>query len=266
MVREFEDKNEWAIVLGASSGLGLATAKKLAQEGMNLCLVYRARRSDMETILAAFEAIVSTHNVKLIHFNKDAVRPENRAIILTELAATLTATGKVKCLVHSIAKGNLKPMVSDENKELQNDDFHITLENMAFSLYDWTKAIFDKKIFAKDARVISFTSEGNKKAWENYAAVSTAKVALEAISRNIASEFAKHGIKSNCIEAGITDTASFRMIPGSEKLREHTIQRNPFKRLTTPEDVANVVYLLTKEESKWITGITIPVNGGEHLR
>ena len=137
---------------------------------------------------------------------------------------------------------------------------------MAFSLYDWTKAIFDKKIFAKDARVISFTSEGNKKAWENYAAVSTAKVALEAISRNIASEFAKHGIKSNCIEAGITDTASFRMIPGSEKLREHTIQRNPFKRLTTPEDVANVVYLLTKEESKWITGITIPVNGGEHLR
>ena len=157
-------------------------------------------------------------------------------------------------------------MTADGDRELRNDDFHITMENMAFSLYDWTKHVFNKKIFSEDARIISFTSEGNKKAWKNYAAVSAAKVALEAISRNIALEFAAFGIKVNCIEAGITDTASFRMIPGNEKLKEYAIQRNPFKRLTTPEDVANVVYLLTKEESKWITGVTLPVNGGEHLR
>ncbi|OBX24411.1 MULTISPECIES: SDR family oxidoreductase [Bizionia] len=265
MVREFENKNEWAIILGASSGMGLATAKKLAKEGMNLCLVYRALRSDMESIESEFKAIVSLHNIKLIHFNKDVVKPENREIILTKLEENFQESGKVKCLVHSIAKGNLKPMVSDGNKELQNDDFHITLENMAFSLYDWTKHVFSKNLFAEDARIISFTSEGNKKAWKNYAAVSAAKVALEAISRNIALEFAEYGIKSNCIEAGVTDTASFRMIPGSEKLAEYTIKRNPFHRLTKPEDVANVVYLLIKEESKWINGITIQVNGGEHL-
>jgi len=265
MVREFEDKNEWAIILGASSGLGLATAKKLAKEGLNLCLVYRARRSDVLAIESEFESIISACKVKLLHFNMDVVKPENREIILGELEQNLKESGKVKCLVHSIAKGNLKPMVSDEGRELQNDDFHITLENMAFSLYDWTKHVFSKNIFSEDARIISFTSEGNKKAWRNYAAVSAAKVALESISRNIALEFAPHGIKSNCIEAGITDTASFRMIPGNEKLREYAIKRNPFKRLTTPEDVANVVYLLTKEESKWITGVTLPVNGGEHL-
>jgi enoyl-[acyl-carrier protein] reductase III len=265
MVREFENKNEWAIVLGASGGLGLATAKKLAKEGLNLCLVYRARRSDLTAIESEFETIVSTSNVKLVHFNKDIVKQENRAAILTELAQTLQETGKVKCLVHSIAKGNLKPMIAHGDRELQNDDFHITIENMAFSLYDWTKHIFSKNIFSKDARIMSFTSEGNKKAWKNYAAVSVAKVALEAITRNIALEFASYGIKANCIEAGITDTASFRMIPGNEKLKEYAIQRNPFKRLTTPEDVANVVYLLTKEEAKWITGVTIPVNGGAHL-
>ncbi|TYB78557.1 SDR family oxidoreductase [Bizionia myxarmorum] len=265
MVREFENKNEWAIILGASSGMGLATAKKLAKEGLNLCLVYRALRNEIEAIEAEFEAIVSTSKVKLIHFNKDVVKPENREAILTELAEKIGDSGKVKCLVHSIAKGNLKPMVSDGNRELQNDDFHITLENMAFSLYDWTKLVFSKNLFADDARIISFTSEGNKKAWKNYAAVSAAKAALEAISRNIALEFAEHGIKANCIEAGVTNTASFRMIPGSEKLAEHSIKRNPFKRLTTPEDVANVVYLLTKEESKWINGTTLQVNGGEHL-
>ncbi len=269
MVREFENKNEWAIILGASSGLGLATAKKLAKEGLHLCLVYRNRRSDVAAIESTFNGIASISKVKLIHFNMDIAKVENRETILSQLKQNLEEIGKVKCLVHSIAKGNLKPMTSEEesntNRELQNDDFHITLENMAFSLYDWTKDIFNAFIFAEDARIISFTSEGNKKAWKNYAAVSAAKVALEAITRNIALEFASHGIKANCIEAGVTDTASLRMIPGHEKLKEYAIKRNPFKRLTTPEDVANVVYLLTKEESKWITGVTLPVNGGEHL-
>ena len=265
MVREFENKNEWAIILGASSGLGLATAQKLAKEGLNLCLVYRARKSDVPAIEAEFDSIISNCKVKLMHFNMDVVKPENRETILSQLSEILLEKGRVKCLIHSIAKGNLKPMTAVGERELQNDDFHITLENMAFSLYDWTKQVFTEKLFAEDARIISFTSEGNKKAWKNYAAVSVAKVALESISRSIALEFAPHGIKSNCIEAGITDTASFRMIPGNEKLKEYAIQRNPFKRLTTPEDVANVVYLLTKAEAKWITGITLPVNGGEHL-
>ena len=136
---------------------------------------------------------------------------------------------------------------------------------MAFSLYDWTKAIFDANLFADEARIVSFTSEGNTKAWQNYAAVSAAKTALEAITRNIALEFAPYGIKANCIQAGVTDTASLRAIPGSEKIKEQTLKRNPFKRLTTPEDVANVVYLLCKEEAKWINGCVIPVDGGEHI-
>jgi len=261
MVREFEGNNEWALVLGSSSGLGLATAKKLAQHGLNLCLVYRARKSDVGAIQELFQAIASENKVEVLEFNVDIVKPENRELVLDKLAEK----GAVKVLVHSVAKGNLKPMTADDSRELQNDDFHLTLENMAISLYDWTNAVFSKHLFAKDARVISFTSEGNKKAWKNYAAVSAAKVALEAITRNIALEFAPHGIRANCIEAGVTDTASLRMIPGNEQLIAHTLKRNPFKRLTTPEDVANAVYLLSKDEASWITGAIIPVNGGEHL-
>jgi enoyl-[acyl-carrier protein] reductase I len=55
------------------------------------------------------------------------------------------------------------------------------------------------------------------------------------------------------------------MIPGSDKIKEITIQRNPFNRLTRVEDVANVVYLLSKDEASWINGAVIPVDGGEHL-
>ena len=265
MVREFTGKNEWAIILGGSSGLGLATAKKLAAHGLNLCLLFRARKSDAREIEKIFHTIRQQHNIKLVAFNVDIVKIENRENVLNQLDELLANTGRVKVLVHSIAKGNLKPMISSDLKELQNDDFHLTLENMAISLYDWTKNIFTKKLFSEDARIISFTSEGNVKALKHYAAVSAAKVVLESITRNIALEFAPFGIKANCIEAGVTDTASMRMIPESEKIKAQAIKRNPFNRLTTPEDVANVVYLLTKEEAKWITGAIIPVNGGEHL-
>ncbi|MEQ8240497.1 MAG: SDR family oxidoreductase [Cyclobacteriaceae bacterium] len=55
------------------------------------------------------------------------------------------------------------------------------------------------------------------------------------------------------------------MIPNSDKLIKESIERNPYKRLTTPEDVANVVYLLCKPEADWINGTLIHVDGGEHL-
>ena len=264
MVKEFENKNQWALILGGSSGLGMASARKLAAHGCNIIIVHRNSKVDMPAIEQEFDKIKAT-GVGLLSFNKDAMQAEKREEILKTIQDKLGGQGKIKVLIHSIAKGNLKPMTDDEKPVLQNDDFHLTLESMAISLYDWTKLLFENKLFAADTRIISFTSEGNTKAFKNYAAVSAAKAALEAISRNIALEFAPFGIKANCVQAGVTDTNSLRMIPGHEQLKSHAMKRNPFKRLTTPEDVANVVYLLCKDEAAWINGTTIIADGGEHI-
>ena len=112
MKKEFSSKNEWAIILGASSGLGLATAKKLARHGMNLCLVYRTRRLDLPSIESEYKKLISENNIQLIHFNIDACRIEKRNLVMEKLQNKLGETGKVKTLIHSIAKGNLKPMHS----------------------------------------------------------------------------------------------------------------------------------------------------------
>lgn len=261
MENQFKDKNYWALVLGGSTGLGLASAIKLAQEGMNIVVVHRNFRSEMETISNSFSKIIDS-NVQFISFNADAGNAEKRKEIISEIKIKL-GTSKLKCMVHSIAKGNLKAMLDTDKLELGKDDFIITLEHMAINLYEWTKELFKENIFAEDTRIISFTSEGNARAYKNYTAVSVAKVALEAITRNIALEFAPHGIRANCIQAGVTDTQSMRMIPESEKIKNIAASKNPFKRITTPEDVANVVYLLCKDEASWINGAIIPVDGGE---
>ncbi|MAD97612.1 MAG: short-chain dehydrogenase [Flavobacteriaceae bacterium] len=259
MVNEFQH-NEWALILGGSSGLGLATAKKLAQEGLNIFIVHRDPRSQMTLNESAFEEI-KQFGVQLLSLNKDALRPETIENTLDQLAEK----GLVKVLVHSIAKGNLKPMIAAEESTLQSDDFLLTTNAMAVSFYTWTKGIHDRKLFAENAKVLAFTSEGSVKAWRHYAAVSAAKSALEAIMRNIALEFAPFGITANCIQAGVTDTESLRRIPGSDSLKEFAIKRNPFGRLTTPEDVANAVYLLCKKEAQWINGTILKVDGGESI-
>lgn len=260
MVKEFAHKNYWALILGGSSGLGLATAKKLAKHGMNICIIHRNSRTQENAINIEFDAIKS-EGVQFKSYNIDAFKEEKRQEVISELKSV----ENIRILVHSVAKGNLKPMIDDDKPTLKNDDFNLTINAMAISLYDWTKALFEAKLFTGDARIVSFTSEGNSKAWKNYAAVSAAKVTLEAITRNIALEFAPFGIRANCLQAGVTDTASLRMIPGNDKIKEQSLRRNPFKRLTQPEDVANAVYLLSKDEASWINGCVIPVDGGEHI-
>lgn len=263
MENQFSDHKYWTLVLGGSTGMGLASAIKLAKEGMNIIIVHRNSRSEMEAINASLQQITNA-NVELISFNVDAGNADKRKQTISDIKSKI-GEGKIKCMVHSIAKGNLKAMLDDNGPELQKDDFMITMEIMAISLYEWTKDVFKENMFAEKASIISFTSEGNERAYKNYSAVSAAKVALEAISRNIALEFAPHGIRANCIQAGVTDTHSLRLIPGSEKMKELAKAKNPYGRITTTEDVANVVYLLCKDEAAWINGAIIPVDGGESI-
>lgn len=262
---EFRGKNYWAVILGGSSGLGLGSAKKLAKEGMNLCIIHRDRKEDLHLIHEEFERLRES-GINLISFNQDALKENSRNEILNALGETMGNSGKVRILAHSIAKGNLKPMHSSENTVLNNSDFHITIDAMAISLYDWTRALIEHNMFSESARVVSFTSEGNAKAWPYYAAVSAAKATLEAITRNMAVEFAQLGITTNCIQSGAVDTPALRAIPGSEKYAAISLKKNPFKRLTTPEDIGNVVYLLCKDEAVWINGTIIKADGGESLK
>jgi len=250
---------KYALLIGGNSGLGLATAKKLAKEGYNLCILYRDRKSNETKNQAAFKAM-ERQGVTVIFFNKDALKEETILEVLEQLPEK-----SIEVLVHSLAKGSLKPMAS-KTGILDKTDLDITIHAMGTSWWQWVRACVQKDRFAESVSNIAFTSEGNQKVWEGYGAVSAAKATLEALMRQMAVELAPLGIRSNCIQAGVTQTQSFAMIPGSEQLAEMAVKRNPFQRLTQPEDVANAVYVLTLKEAKWMNGNVIKVDGGESLR
>jgi NAD(P)-dependent dehydrogenase (short-subunit alcohol dehydrogenase family) len=148
---------------------------------------------------------------------------------------------------------------------LEEEDFARTIHSMGTSLVAWTQELLARRLFAADARVIGLTSEGNTVAWKGYAAVAAAKVALESVARAMAVELAPYGVRANVVQAGITDTPALQAIPGHAHLKAQARRRNPFRRLTTPEDVANVIYLLATDEAAWINGEVVRVDGGEHV-
>lgn len=148
---------------------------------------------------------------------------------------------------------------------LEEEDMSHTIYSMGTSLSSWVQKLFSNDLFQDDARILSLTSEGNSIAWRGYAAVAAAKSALESVSRALAVEFAPWGLRSNVIQAGITETPALQAIPGSSHMKSNAIQRNPFRRLTQPEDIANVVSMMCSDEASWINGTIIRADGGEHI-
>lgn len=253
----------YALVIGGSRGLGLATVEKLLSEGIPVIAVHRDFKKDLPQVLKAFEAFEGLP-VPFHAIHRDAILKTES--IVASIREKLGEEGKIGYLVHSIARGNLKPMASGTGDAvLSESDLAITGQAMAYNLYTWVHSLDREGLFAGDSRIIAFTSEGSKRVIPGYGAVAAAKASLEAIIRQIAVEFAGRGLRANCIQAGVTDTDSLRRIPDSSLLLEASLGRNPFGRLTQPSDVANAVYLLCRPEASWITGNIIKADGGESL-
>ena len=313
MAIRFED-GSFALILGGSSGFGLATAKKLARSGMHVAIVHRDRKGAMPAIERELATIRET-GVTLLSWNVDALGEEGRRAVLDDLAAHLGGA-KVRVLLHSIAFGNLKllaplgptageaqaragarlaerlgvspetlsaaaaealaggadplaalspPPAYSSDAFLEDEDFARTVYSMGTSLVTWAQDVLRRGLFAADARVLGMTSEGNQVAWRGYAAVSAAKAALEAVARSMAVELAPFGVRTNVVQAGVTDTPALRLIPGSDRMKASARLRNPFGRLTTPEDVADFICLLCTDEARWVNGAILRVDGGEHI-
>jgi len=255
---------EWAFILGGSGGMGLAAAKKLAEKGFNLFIVHRDRRARLKLVLPEFEALRQKGH-EIISLNENALLEEGIQTILEEMKARVPRQS-IKIYLHAIAMGNVKPLYRpDEGPVLSSDDLMQTIHAMGVSFFEWARLLIDHGFFAPKARILGLTSEGSHLVGKGYAAVGSAKAVLENLCRYMAVELAPLGITSNLLNAGVTDTPALRMIPGAEQYLQKAAERNPSGRLTTPEDVANVISLFTQNESDWINGAIIRVDGGEQI-
>ena len=259
-----ELRGKWALILGASSGFGGATAMELARSGLHIIGVHLDRKATQPAVEALVKSIQAL-GVQARYFNVNAADPVKRQEVLDEMQPRL-AGSTITVFMHSLAFGTLKPYIAQEPKEqLTKDQMEMTLDVMANSLVYWVQDLLARRLLGQGSRIFAMTSSGGSRVWHNYGAVSAAKAALESHVRQLAMELAPYGVSANCIRAGVTDTPALRKIPGNEQMMEFAKLRNPHHRLTAPEDIARAIALLANTGADWVTGNVIGADGGEDI-
>src|SRR5512132_1155166 len=258
----------WALVLGASSGFGAATSLALARAGLHIFGVHLDRKSTLpnaERLAAAIKALG-----REAHFyNVNAADEEKRAELASEMERILRERdelGQVRVMLHSLAFGTLKLFVADPMKEaVTKAQMDMTLDVMAHSLIYWSQEMVGRGLMGRGGRIYAMTSAGGARVLPHYGPVSAAKAALESNIRQLAAELAPHGITANSIRAGVTETPASKKIPNYDVFSKKAAERNPHRRLTTTEDVARAIVVLSHPDTYWITGNVIGVDGGEDI-
>ncbi|MGK9368106.1 enoyl-ACP reductase FabI [Melioribacter sp. Ez-97] len=261
-------KKKWALILGASSGFGGASAVELAKAGYSIFGIHLDRQATMPNVHKIIKKI-EKEGQQAVFFNinaADHIKINDTLDEIKERFASDKESDKVHVLIHSLAFGTLKPYIGSSPSEcITPAQMSMTLDVMAHSLVYWTQGLVFRNLLAERGRIFALTSAGSHTVIPNYGAVSAAKAALESHIRQLTVELGSMKVACNAIMAGVTDTPAGRKIPNFDKMLYSAEQKNPQKRLTTPEDVARAIVALCDEKCDWISGNVIGVDGGEYI-
>jgi 3-oxoacyl-[acyl-carrier protein] reductase len=240
-----KDKN--IIVTGASGGIGNSIVEKLNQNGANI-LATGTRIEKLEELKEKFS------NIKILKF--DISQHEKIEEFIEN--ATKELGGSLDCIVNNagITKDNLTIRMSlEEWSKVININLTSTFLMCKYSI--------KKMLKNKSGKIINITSVVGHTGNVGQANYTASKAGIVAMSKSLAIEYAKKNINVNCISPGFISTAMTDQI--DEKFKETIIAKIPSNRLGKPEDIANAVNFLSSDQSDYINGETLHVNGGMYL-
>ena len=244
-MNNFEKKN--IIVTGASGGIGNSIIKKLNEAGANI-LATGTRIEKLEELKKRYEGI------KILKFDISQIDKIEDFID----NATNELGGSLDCIINNagITQDNLAIRMSlDEWQKVININLTSTFLMSKFSI--------KKMLKNKSGKIVNITSvvghTGNL-GQVNYTA---SKAGIVAMSKSLAIEYAKKNININCISPGFIKTAMTDKI--DDKFKEVIVSKIPSARLGEPDDIANAVLFLSSEQSNYINGETLHVNGGMYM-
>ena len=244
-MNDLKDKN--IIVTGATGGIGNSIVKKFYEYGANI-LASGTKIDKLEKLKSNFK------NIKILKFDIT----DNDKIEKFIDDATNELGGSLNCLVNNagITKDNLAIRMS-------LDEWNSVINLNLTSTFLCSKFGIKKMLKNKSGKIINITSvvghTGNL-GQSNYTA---SKAAIVAMSKSLAIEYAKKNININCISPGFIETAMTDKI--DEKFKEVIISKIPSARLGQPEDIANAVLFLASNQSDYINGETLHINGGMYM-
>lgn len=242
-----ELKNKTAIITGSSRGLGRATALVLAGKGASVVVNYNSNPAEAEEVVK--EITAQGGNAVAIQANVSRAADVNRLF-----ESAVSHFGKIDILVNNAGIMMTKPMQSFSEEEF-DAQFSVNVK----SVFLMMKAAAEK--LEANGRIINVSSSTSRLMMPAYAVYSATKAAVEQMTRVFAKEIGHKGITVNSVLPGPLNTELF-LKGKSEELIGRIAGLSAFNRIGETEDVIPLILFLSSEESKWLIGQCIGVNGG----
>lgn len=237
-----------AIVTGASRGIGAACAAELARNGFSVAVNYRVNKSAAESVVNA----VSAAGGQAFAVKADVSAPEEVAAMFE---AVKERFGSVSLLVNNAGISHIGLL-----QDMTDDEIRRQLEVNLMGAIVCSREAARQMIPRKSGSIINIASMWGEVGASCEAVYSACKAGIIGFTKALAKELGPSGIRVNCVSPGVirTDMNSELTADTLRELEEET----PLLRIGSPEDVAKAVAFLAKEESSFITGQVLPVNGG----
>ncbi len=256
----------WAIVLGASTGVGAAIAQAVARDpGLHVFGVHRGHYPDDAR---AVEAAVAAAGRRIVmHVGNAGTLDGARACVAAYRECAGPASAGL--LVHSISGASLGHFLATSGDAFTSTQIEKTFNFLAHSFVYWSQVLHEEGLLAPDARILGLTNVLHDSLLNNTGLVAAAKAALEMYVKHLAIELGRVGHRVNLLKFGTVLTPAVRTVMGAEAVaRLEAVHADiiPAGRMSTADDVSRFVSILARDETHWLNGATIDFTGGMTLR
>ena len=241
-----------ALVTGASRGIGRAVALAFGAAGAAVACCARSAEQ-----IEATAAAVSGHGGRARGFPLDVTRRNEIDAVVADIGAAL---GPIDILVN-----NAGITLDKRSVEVTDAEWDDVLATNLTSTFTLARAVAPGMMEQRRGKIINIGSMYGKIGVPRYAAYCASKAAVEALTRSLAVEWARHGIQVNCLAPGYVNTDIPREAMADEKLRTLFLSRVPARRIGEPEEVATLAVYLASTASDFMTGQTVYLDGGQTI-
>jgi len=239
-----------AIVTGGNSGLGYATAKKFCDQGIKTYVIGRTKERTEEAC-----AEMGPNAVALIF---DLTKLDEIPQIVQKI---YDDEGHIDILVNNAGINMKKPFT-----EVTDEEFERIVHTNLFSVFAISREVVKKMKETGGGSIVNISSMAAQYGLPQVIAYSSSKTAIEGMTRAMAVELAQFGIRVNCIAPGFIKTKMTAKALDSDADRKNKVfSRTPMGKMGLPEDIADAVYFMCSEESKFVTGTVLPIDGGNSI-